>query len=258
MNQWITLFRKEILEMWRNFKWIWIPLVFIVLGMTDPLTTYYMPIILDTVGGLPEGAVIEMPVPSPNEVLLMSMNQLNMLGVLVIVLAFMGIIASERKSGLAAMILVKPVSFFNYVTAKWVSLLLIGGLSLFLGYLSGWYYTSILFGTVPFETIIKSNLILLLWYVFILTLTIFFSSIFKIGGITGFITLVSVIVLSIMTNILGDWMVWSPAQLTDSIGSLVMLGEIAEGFVFSLVSTLVIICVMVYAAIKILKNKELA
>ncbi|WP_216829696.1 ABC transporter permease [Alkalihalobacterium elongatum] len=258
MRQWWVLFTKELLEMWRNFKWVWLPIVFLLLGMTDPLTSYFMPQILDTVGGLPEGAVIEMPLPSGNEVLLMVTSQLNMLGVLIIVLAFMGTIAGERKSGVTGMVLVKPVPFGSYVTAKWVALLLIGVISLFVGYLAGWYYGSILFDPIPFTLFIQSYLLLAGWYIFILTLTIFFNSIFRIPGLVAFVTLATVIVLSIITNTFERWMTWSPAQLTGNVGSLLMEGRLLPDFGLTVIVTLILLAVLIYSSIRILRSKELA
>ncbi|MDY0407538.1 hypothetical protein [Paracerasibacillus soli] len=60
--QWLILLQKEMVENWRNFKWIWVPLVFILLAIMDPISTYYLPQILEAVGGLPEGAVFEIQI----------------------------------------------------------------------------------------------------------------------------------------------------------------------------------------------------
>ena len=68
MNLWFVLFKKECLEMVRNFKVIWVPLTFLFLAKLIPLTAYYMPKIIDALGGLPEGTVIEIPLPSPGRV----------------------------------------------------------------------------------------------------------------------------------------------------------------------------------------------
>jgi len=118
MSQWFTLLQKELLEMTRNFKWIWVPISFILIGVMDPLSTYYLPQILNTIGDLPEGAVIDIPTPPAPEVLMMSLANYNLLGILIIILTTMGLISGERKSGVAGMILVKPVSYFSFVTAK--------------------------------------------------------------------------------------------------------------------------------------------
>src|SRR5699024_9883536 len=106
-----------------NKKWIWVPLVFILLAIIDPISNYYMPQIIDSIGGMPEGAVFEIPELSSAEVILMTLGQLSSLGVLVIILMSMGTIAGERKSGVIELILVKPVSYQHYITAKWAALL---------------------------------------------------------------------------------------------------------------------------------------
>lgn len=75
--QWMTLFQKELLENWRNKKWIWVPLVMILISIMDPLTTYYLPQIIDSVGGVPEGTTFELPEFAPPEVMMMSLSQLS-------------------------------------------------------------------------------------------------------------------------------------------------------------------------------------
>src|SRR5690606_38665844 len=106
MKQWLVLFRKELVEGVRNYKWIWIPLVFVLLGIMQPVMTYFLPQLLETAGGLPEGAVIELPTPTGSQVMAETMSNFNTIGLLVLVLAFMGTIASERSSGVAGMVLV--------------------------------------------------------------------------------------------------------------------------------------------------------
>ena len=46
MNQFKTFLKKEWLEMWRSLKFVWVPLVFIILGIMDPITYYFMDDIL--------------------------------------------------------------------------------------------------------------------------------------------------------------------------------------------------------------------
>jgi ABC-2 type transport system permease protein len=43
MSQFLVLFRKEMLELWRSYKWLWVPLVFLFLGIIQPAATYYLP-----------------------------------------------------------------------------------------------------------------------------------------------------------------------------------------------------------------------
>lgn len=61
MKQWFTLLNKEFLEMARNYKWVWMPITFVLLGVMDPLTTYYLPEILNSVGGSQKGQYLKYP-----------------------------------------------------------------------------------------------------------------------------------------------------------------------------------------------------
>ncbi|MFZ7944348.1 ABC transporter permease [Neobacillus sp. 19] len=258
MNQWLTLLQKEIVEMWRNFKWIWVPITFILLGVQQPITTYYMPQILDSVGNLPEGAVIKIPTPSAGEVLVQGLGQYTTLGVLIIVLSTMGIIAAERKSGVAAMILVKPVSYRSFVTAKWAGALLLLWFSFLIGYLSTWYYTGILFEWIPIADFFQSYFFYGLWFSLILTITLFFSASLLSPGIAGFCSLATVIVVNLVSSTLSNLLDWSPAQLTNYANQILINNSIPDDLVpVSLIAGGSILLLLSFSVI-IFKKKELA
>lgn len=219
MKQWSVLFRKEWLEMSRNYKIIWIPLVFILFGLMQPVTNYYMPDILKNASDLPEGTIIEIPLPTSGEVLAQTLGQFNQMGVLILVLAFMGIVAAERKSGMIKAILVKPVDYSSYITAKWVSALLLSAASVALGMLASWYYTELLIDQYPFMNLVKGTGLYFVWILFLLTFTVFLSSRLKSSGLVAAFALLMSILLSLSTSLLGKWMEWSPAQLTTAASS---------------------------------------
>jgi ABC-2 type transport system permease protein len=257
MSQWLTLLQKEILEMWRNFKWIWVPITFVLLGVTEPLTSYYLPQILDSLGGLPDGTKIDIPIPTASEVLTAGLSQYSTIGVLIIVLSTMSIIAGERKSGVAAMILVKPVSYFSYITSKWAGSLLLVWLSFFIGYLATWYYTGQLFDWVPIGEFFQSFLLYGLWLTVILTITVFFSSMLFAPGMAGFISLAVVLILSIVSGTLSHLLEWSPAQLTSYAGVGLVTGELPEHTFPASILAATIIIVLLWLSVIIFKKKEL-
>ena len=165
MTQWAVLYRKEMMEMVRNYKILWIPIVFILLGVMQPVSSYYMPEILDTLGSLPEGTILEMPTPSGAEVLMDVLSNYGMLGVLILVLGAMGIVSAERQSGVAGMVMIKPVPYSSYILSKWAGFVTITLISLFIGYAASWYYTNLLIETVAFELIFQSVMIYSIWLV---------------------------------------------------------------------------------------------
>lgn len=257
MTQWTVLYQKEITEMVRNYKILWIPIVFILLGVMQPVSSYYMPEILDTFGGLPEGTILEMPTPTGAEVLMNVLSNYGMLGVLILVLSAMGIVSEERQSGVAAMVMIKPVSYSSYILSKWAGLLTITLVSLFTGYVASWYYTSLLIETVAFERIFQSVVIYSIWLVFVVTLTLFFSTIMKGNGSVAFVTIFVVFAISTVTSILGKYMKWSPATMTEHTGQVLLSGKLDSSFLLAFIITIAIIIVVLIASVQLFKRKDL-
>lgn len=258
MNQIRVLFKKECVEAARDFRWIWMPIVFVILGIMEPLTAYYTPQIIEQFGGLPEGAIFEIPLPTAAEVLVRTAGQFNLFGVLVIILAFMGILAGERKSGTAAMVLVKPVSYNAFVIAKWLHGVLLVLVSYLLGMLAAWYYTFQLFGAVNIADFFAGSMTFGIWLVFVFTLILFFSSFSSKPGIAAFGALATVIVFSMVSSLLPEKFNWSPFGLTN-YASEFWLGQSASGKIsLAFVLTVALIGLMTFFSIFIFKKKELA
>ncbi|MDI7742640.1 ABC-2 transporter permease [Lysinibacillus fusiformis] len=257
MTQWSVLYRKEISEMIRNFKIIWIPLVFILLGVMQPVSSYYMPEILDNFGGLPEGAVIDIPVPTGAEVLIGVLSNYGMLGVLILVLSAMGVVSAERQNGAAGMVMSKPVPHSSYILSKWAGLVTITVLSLFIGYAASWYYTNLLFEPVTPELIFQSFAIYSVWLIFVLTLTLFFSTVMKGTGSVAFITILVVAVISTVTSIIENKLKWSPSTLTGHTGYLLQSGELQSSFLPAFLTTVALIFLFLIFTIQIFKHKEI-
>jgi ABC-2 type transport system permease protein len=258
MKQFSVLFQKELLESWRNFKWIWMPITFILLGVMEPITQHFLPQILNSMGDLPEGAVIQLPEPTAVEVLSMSLGQFDLLGILILVLASMAVISGERKSGVAAMILVKPVSHFSFVTSKWLSTLLMMWVSYFIGYLAAWYYTGLLFEFIAFEEFLLSFVLYGLWLSLVITITIFYNSFLKTPGLVGFVSLATIILLNTLSGLLSEWLAWSPARLLTYSNQTLMVTGLPENTVASIILTTISIAILLVAGIFIFRKRELA
>lgn len=256
--QWTTLYKKEMLENWRNFKWIWFPLIMIVLAILDPISTYYLPLIIESVGGLPDGATIDIPTPLPREVIMMSLGQLSSLGVLIIVLLSMGTIAGERKSGVSELILVKPVSYKNYITSKFASLLTLVWFSLIIAMLASWYYVNLLFGEITFISLIQVIFFYGLWLTLVVSLVIFFNTLFKSPGLIAFLTIALIMIMSIITQIFGRFLLWSPNNLSKHIHESLIVNEITTDLMITSSITVVLIIILLVVSIFTFKTKELA
>jgi ABC-2 type transport system permease protein len=254
MEQWIVLYNKEMLEMWRNYKWMWVPLVFIIIGMMNPVTTYYMPQLLEA-NGLTKEVIQAIPIPTGSEIMVKTLSQYSTLGILILVLSFMGTVASERQSGSAIMVLVKPVTHLNYITAKWAAMLSLTIVSFALGYLATWYYSGVLIGEVPFTQIWQSLLVYVLWLVFVISVTLFYSSLFNSTGGIAFLSLLTLAVISLLTSFFPRFTQWSPGRLSAEAGAAVTKGILGTSL-WSIVSvTAILIILLICGAAFISKRK---
>ncbi|CAM5717035.1 ABC transporter permease OS=Lysinibacillus sphaericus OX=1421 GN=LS41612_15015 PE=4 SV=1 [Lysinibacillus sphaericus] len=111
MTSLFILTRKEYVQMFREFKILWLPLVFMFLGATQPVVTYYLPSILTVLGGN-QGITIDPAMMQQDGAQVMAAtlgSQFDQLGIMVIAIAIMGIIQSDKANGMLDFILTRPV-----------------------------------------------------------------------------------------------------------------------------------------------------
>lgn len=257
MKQWLTLFNKEWLEMSRNYKIIWIPAVFALLGITQPISTYYMPQLIEEFGELPEGAVISIPTPPAWEVVASTLSQFTQIGLLVLVLASMGIVAGERVRGTAAIILAKPVSRASFITAKWATVLLVTWLAYTIGFAGGAYYTMVLFDEVSGKNLLLGFAVYGIYLTFVMTLTLFLSTLMKNTGMVAFLSLGGTLLLSIISGIFQKGFTWSPTGLTAQANAFLRTGAPDDHFGVTLVVTISLVMLLLSFSIHFFKRKEL-
>ncbi|GGM29991.1 putative transmembrane protein YxlG [Paraliobacillus quinghaiensis] len=256
--QWLTIYKKEMLEYWRNFSWVWVPVVFILLAIMDPLTTYYMPIILDKVGGLPDGAVIELPQMAATDVLMMSLSEFSSIGVIIIVAITMGIIAGERKSGVVELVLVKPVRYANYISSKWAAKLTLILVSYTIALLTSWYYVSILFEEIALLAFVQTLSFYALWLILVVTITIFYNTLLKTPGLVGALSVGTIIGMTAINAIFSHKLTWFPNNLSSYIRQLLHTGEIPTALWGTSFVTISLIVALLFLSFYTFQKKELA
>lgn len=233
--QFKTVLKKELLMHMRNYSLIWIPIVFIVLSIMDPITTYYLPIILEQVGGMPEGAVFTIPEIPPVDAFMLSLSELSMFGVLIVILLTLSTISGERKTGVLELILVKPVKTGNYLGAKWLAKIIIFTSALGLGLLLSWYYVTILFGEISFLYTLLAICFYAFWFVFVISVTMVFASLVR-TQILGFgLTVLTLTSLSIINGLFHHKMPWFYNNLSSLIGQMLTQEQISSDLIINLV-----------------------
>lgn len=256
MKNFLVLFNKEMKESVRNGKWIWFPIVLMIIGISQPVTSYYMPQILEAAGNLPEGAVIDIPIPTGEEVLMGTLSQFGTIGTLLFVLATMGVISQERQQGALTLIMVRPVSPLQYIGSKFMAQLCILLVSLCASYILTWYYTNLLFNSVSWTLVLSSLVIYSLWIVFTIAVTILVGTLLRSsGGIAG-VSILFLAAISLLTTLLPRFMEWSPGNLRVAALMVLLEGQWGSSVWLVVFSTLGLSILFFGIAVLIFKRFE--
>ncbi|MBW8350100.1 ABC transporter permease [Bacillus sp. IITD106] len=256
MSTFLTLLNKELLEAWRDRKLIWLPIVLSVLCISQPITSYYMPQILEKAGNLPKGAVIKIPVPTGAEVLAGTLSQLGMIGTAIFVLSVMGSIVQERNSGALSLVMARPVQAYQYIASKWVANAIILLVSFIVGYGLSYYYTNLLFDKVEISRFFASVGVYSIWILFTLTITLLGGTLFKkIGGVAG-ASLLTVATISLSGSLFPKFMGWSPSNALGHASSYLASGTWGDSFGSMLFSSMALILCIFAITVYLFKRYE--
>ncbi|MED4205707.1 ABC transporter permease subunit [Neobacillus mesonae] len=258
MSTFIVLAKKEVAQMIREFKIIWLPLVFIFLGITQPVVTYYLPDILKAVGG-GQGITIDPSMAAQNggEVLASTLgSQFDQLGVMIIIVSIMGIIQSDKANGMLAFILTRPVKVSSYIYGKIISNYLFVTFSVTIGYLVSYLYVYLLFTSIHFIDFLAALLFYLLWVLFIVSFTTMISTIFNSQGIIALISIVFLLVCRVIVGLSPVIDKINPASMSKYGMDILVLGTVNTDVIWGGISTILLSALTIMAANKWISKKK--
>lgn len=76
------------------------------------------------------------------------------------------------------------------------------------------------------------------------------------GGV-AFVTIFVVFAISTVTSLLGKYLKWSPATMTEHTGQVLLSGKLDSSFLLAFITTIAIIIVVLIASVQIFKRKDL-
>ncbi|OKP86263.1 hypothetical protein A3844_14450 [Paenibacillus helianthi] len=248
-----TLYHKEMLEALRSYKLIWVPVVFMILGIMQPLTTYYMPEILKASGNVPPGMLEGYEMPGAAVVMAQTLGQYGTIGMLILVLGVMNSLAGERSGGTIEMLMVKPVAPAAIVSAKWAAQLTTLIVALGLGVAGAAYYTEQLMGPLSWGRLCAGAGLYGLWLLCAVSLTLLFSAWLR-GPAAAFLGLGSAAAMSLAHSLLPSQLGWTPAALTAQSAAIITEGRGGTWGPACSAGVLIVVC-LAAASLLIRRNK---
>lgn len=243
MTNMTIMLRKEFVQMNRDFRIFWLPIVFIFLGLTQPIVTYYLPTILEALGG-GQGITIDpnMAIQNGGEVLASTLgSQYDQLGLIIIVISTMSIIQADKANGMLAFILTRPVTVSSYIGGKVISNYLIVAFAVGIGFFVSYIYVNVLFTSAPFSTMIIGLLFYLIWVLFIVSFTTLMSAIFNSQGIIALISLVFLLGCRIIVGLNPVIDFLNPASMSKYSMEVLITGSVTSGVIGNVLVTSVCI-----------------
>jgi ABC-2 type transport system permease protein len=253
MQQFKALFLKEWRDTVRSFKILWIPLVFLLLGVSDPLVNYFMDDIMKSVGNMPDGFTMTMPEFQPADLLAASTGQFQSIGIIVFIAAYIGAFSRERQNGTATLLYVRPISFTSLFLSKWLVASIVAVISVVAGYAGSMYYTGLLYGTVDWMKLFAMVGTYLVWAIFVMAFTLAMSAAFS----TTIAATIAIVVLPIgllIDSLIGGFWNVTPWKLANH--GLALLTDSVEMGDYWWTFVVVVICIIISAVVAIVMSKK--
>ncbi|MFJ7667190.1 ABC transporter permease [Lysinibacillus sp. NPDC097195] len=247
MSPFYVLTKKEYVQMFREFKIIWLPLVFMFLGATQPVVTYYLPAILGALGGN-QGITIDPAMIQQNGAQVMAAtlgSQFDQLGIMIIVIAMMGIIQSDKANGMLDFILTRPVNVGSYIGGKLFANFSFVAVSVLFGYFVSYVYVNFLFSHIPFLNMILAIIFYLLWVLFILSFTFMVSTIFNGQGVIALISIVCLLLFKMISGLHPIMDLVNPAAMSQHAMIVLIKGSVDSHLYGNMLITFIWITLMV-------------
>lgn len=218
----MAFLKKEFMAIFKTYRFWVIPVVLVFFALMSPPTAKLTPQIMEA--AMPKGMAIKIPDPKLIDAFTQWFKNLSQIGVLAIILLTMGIVAEEKSSGTILLVVTKPVSRANVILSKfvaqsaWLSVSFVASAAVCYGYAAAIFKFDML------AEYAQANVLYLLYFIFVVAVTIFFSAVMKNQIAAGGLALIVAMGISMVAALSKTFDKYSPTGLT-TVGLNVALGQ---------------------------------
>jgi len=253
LNNYFTFLGKELTENLRTKKLLVLVCVFLSFAMTSPLLTRFMGefFALLLPGDEAEAMLAMFGTPVWIDSYVQLYGNLGQIGAITVLLLFMGSILKEKSSGTADLVFTKGLQPAAFVLAKFTIAGVLVLVTTLISVLVGYVYTVVLFeygGNIG--NVLLGGLVFGVFLLMIVAIIMLCSSFVKstaISAVLGFSAFFFFIVLTAIPRI----GVFTPGMLMASSPISFTLGQVPDGFLVSLIVTIAITILSLWAATKL-------
>jgi len=157
VNVMLRFLGKEFVEIRRTWRGGTILGVLLFFAVLSPLAALATPALVSSITSSQPGVVIKMPDPTYVDSYAQWIKNLSQIGFLLIVFASAGLIANERASGTAALVVTKPISRHLFAWSKYIAQASLVALATIVGTIVVYVGTTLAFGRVPVGPLVAAS-----------------------------------------------------------------------------------------------------
>jgi len=172
-----AVFRKEMTEQWRTYRFLIVAAVFTAFGLASPLLAKFTPEMLKSIPDVPPELLAVIPPATVVDAVAQYIKNMSQFGILLALLMAMGVVVQEKERGTAAFFLTRPVSRETFLLAKFTALTVMFLASQSLAAVGCWYYTQVLFEPLAWGPFLALNGLMLVVFLVYLSLALLASTI---------------------------------------------------------------------------------
>lgn len=261
MRGYRVFLKKELVEAFKTYKLLIMGAVFLVFGIMSPLLAKMMPDIMKwamatdpSTAGMDLSAIFSEP--GALDAWSQFYSNTGLMGLIVLVIVFSGMLSSELSKGTHIIILTKGLSRGAMILSKLTSAALIWTISLAISFFTSWGYTVYFFPGEKLPGILLAGICLWVFGLFLLALTALSAVLAKKSSILCMLAVGAAVIALNIFNISPQIGKFNPASLANYPMSL-LAEKVTPRMVYpALIVSLIGIIALIMLAIKLFNKKR--
>jgi ABC-2 type transport system permease protein len=248
----VTVWRLEVLRLFRTMRWVGLLASYLIFGIVGPLITRYQEAIFRNVGG---GVTITAPSPTRGLAIAAYIGNASQIGLLVTIFVAAGSLAFDAKPEWSAFLRTRARSLADLVVPKVVVMTVAATASFALGVIAAWIGTATLIEGVPVGAMLAGIVAWALYLAFAVALVALGAGLSRsVVGAAG-LTVVALLVLPVVAEVVPVLRPWSPSALVGAVVEMVD-GRPALDFARATVVSLALTAAALWGSVRLLARRE--
>ena len=254
MRAYFAFTKKEFLEAFRTYKLPILAAVFILLGIMNPLTAKLTPQLLKSF--MPEGMLITIPEPTAIDSWAQFFKNVNQMGLIVTVIMFSGIMATEFSKGTLIIVFTKGLKRSSVILSKFTVAAVLWTLSLSICFAVSYGYTVYFWNGDGLLKILFAVLCLWLFGIMLMSVLLLGGVILK-NSYGSLLFVVGTTVVMFLLNIIPDVKKHNPLLLITGNMDLITGKLTVSDFTSPILIGIVLLLTMLITTVQLFNKKHI-